>query len=95
MRDPRTRKCRLTARGLCKQFTQSTSMSEPHPIAAEHARAICEEIGERLRYALCGDYADLPQRLQELVDELARQDCEAPSRVPTMAEMTRPLVVAA
>ena len=70
-------------------------MSEPHPIAPEHARAICEEIGERLRYAMRSDYADLPPRLRELVNELALQDCEAPSRVPTMAEMTRPLVVAA
>ncbi|WP_342726890.1 hypothetical protein AAFG07_08640 [Bradyrhizobium sp. B097] len=70
-------------------------MIEHHPIAPEHARAICEEIGERLRYALQGDYADLPPRLRELVNELALQDFEAPSLVPTMAEMTRPLVVAA
>ncbi|MCP1842313.1 hypothetical protein ACVIHI_004769 [Bradyrhizobium sp. USDA 4524] len=70
-------------------------MIEPHPIASEHARAICEEIGERLRHALRGDYADLPPRLRELVNELALQDCEAPSLVPTMADITRPLVVAA
>lgn len=74
---------------------QFTSMSEPHPIAPEHARAICEEIGERLRHALRGDYADLPPRLQQLMNELALQDCEAPSLVPTMADMTRSLVVAA
>ncbi|KRP89371.1 MULTISPECIES: hypothetical protein [Bradyrhizobium] len=70
-------------------------MIEPHPIASEHARAICEEIGERLRHALRGDYADLPPRLRELVNELALQECEAPSLVPTMADMTRPLVAAA
>ncbi|MVT68801.1 hypothetical protein GPL21_27315 [Bradyrhizobium pachyrhizi] len=70
-------------------------MIEPHPIASEHARAICEEIGERLRHALRGDYADLPPRLRKLVDELALQDCEAPSLVPAMADMTRPLVAAA
>ncbi|WP_076867167.1 hypothetical protein [Bradyrhizobium mercantei] len=70
-------------------------MREPHRIAPEHARAICEEIGERLRYALRGDYADLPPRLRELMDELSLQDCEAPSLVPTMAEMTRSLIVAA
>ncbi|TWB87521.1 hypothetical protein FBZ93_12182 [Bradyrhizobium macuxiense] len=70
-------------------------MSEPHPIAPEHARAICDEIGERLRYALRGDYADLPPRLRELMDELSLQDCEAPSLVPAMADMMRPLVVAA
>lgn len=71
------------------------SMTRHHPIAPEHARAICDEIGERLRYALRGDYADLPPRLQELVNELALQDCDAPSLVLTMAEMTRPLVFAA
>lgn len=70
-------------------------MIEPHPIAPEHARAICEEIGERLRHALRDDYADLPPRLRELVNELASQDCEAPSVVPTIAAMTRPLIVAA
>ncbi|ERF81404.1 hypothetical protein JQ559_15505 [Bradyrhizobium viridifuturi] len=70
-------------------------MSEPHPIAPEHVRAICDEIGERLRYALRGDYADLPPRLRELMDELVLQDCEAPSLVPAMADMTQPLIVAA
>ncbi|WP_375787997.1 hypothetical protein ACE10Z_11355 [Bradyrhizobium sp. Pha-3] len=82
----------MTARSRRKR---STSMIEPHPIVPEHARAICEEIGERLRHALRDDYADLPPRLRELVNELALQDCEAPSLVPAMAEMTRPLVVAA
>ncbi|MGY3529830.1 MULTISPECIES: hypothetical protein [Bradyrhizobium] len=67
-------------------------MGEPHPIAPEHARAICEEIGERLRHALRGDYADLPPRLQELMNALALQDHEAPSAAPVMA---RALVVAA
>ncbi|GKQ54165.1 hypothetical protein [Bradyrhizobium sp. Ce-3] len=70
-------------------------MTSHHPIAPEHARAICEEIGDRLRHALRGDYADLPPRLQDLLDELALQDCEAPSLVPAMADMTQPLVVAA
>lgn len=70
-------------------------MSEPHPIAPEHARAICDEIGERLRYALRGDYADLPPRLRELMDALSLQDCAAPSLVPAMADMTQPLIVAA
>lgn len=70
-------------------------MREPHPIAPEHARAICDEIGERLRYALRGDYTDLPPRLRELMDELSLQDCEAPSLVPAMADMTQALVVAA
>ena len=70
-------------------------MREPHPIAPEHARAICDEIGERLRHALRGDYADLPPRLRELMDELFLQDREAPSLVSTMAEATGLLVFAA
>ncbi|MCC8966536.1 hypothetical protein H8A95_30465 [Bradyrhizobium sp. Pear76] len=70
-------------------------MSELHPIASVHARAICEEIGERLRHALRGDYADLPPRLRDLINELALQDCEAPSLVPAMADLTRPVVFAA
>ena len=69
-------------------------MTEHHLIPSEHARAICEEIGERLRYALQDDYADLPPRLRELVNRLSELDCDAPSLVPTMAEMTRPLVEA-
>jgi hypothetical protein len=70
-------------------------MTEHHPIAPEHARAICDEIGERLRYALRADYADLPPRLRDLMNQLAEQDCDAPSLVPAMADMMKPLIVAA
>ena len=66
-------------------------MSEPHPITSDHARAICEEIGDRLRFALRDDYADLPPRLRELVSRLAELDCEAPSLVPSMDDMAMPL----
>ena len=66
-------------------------MSDPHSISSEHARAICGEIGERLRYALRDDYADLPPRLRELVSRLAELDCEAPSLVPSMDDMVMPL----
>ena len=66
-------------------------MSEAHPITSEHARAICEEIGDRLRFALRDDYADLPPRLRELVSRLAELDCEAPSLVPSMDDMVMPL----
>ncbi|MBR0872911.1 hypothetical protein JQ633_21300 [Bradyrhizobium tropiciagri] len=69
-------------------------MIEHHPIASEHARAICDEIGERLRFALRDDYADLPPRLRELVGRLAELDYDAPSLVPTLEEMTRPLQAA-
>ncbi|MBR0801636.1 hypothetical protein JQ615_40525 [Bradyrhizobium jicamae] len=70
-------------------------MTEHHPIAPEHARAICEEIGERLRYVLRGDYDDLPPRLRQLMDQLAQLDRDGPSLVPEMEDMTRPLVEAA
>ncbi|MCA6123539.1 hypothetical protein J6500_16785 [Bradyrhizobium sp. WSM 1704] len=69
-------------------------MIEHHPIASEHARAICDEIGERLRFALRDDYANFPPRLRELMSRLAELDCDAPSLVPTMDEMTRPLQAA-
>ncbi len=76
------------ARRLCRRCIP---MIEYHPIASDHARAICGEIGERLRFALRDDYADLPPRLRELVRRLAELDCDAPSLVPTIEEMTRPL----
>jgi hypothetical protein len=48
-----------------------------------HARAICEEIGYRLRLALPANNDDLPPRLQSLMRELALLDCAAPSLVPS------------
>jgi hypothetical protein len=54
-----------------------------------HCRAICDEIGDRLRIALAPGAA-LPIRLQILLAQLAAQDRElAPSMVPAMADMTR------
>ena len=69
--------------------------SQPHPITSEHARAICEEIGDRLRHALRGDYADLPPRLRQLLVRLEQLDCEAPSLVPSIEDMAGPLANAA
>lgn len=91
MPDRPLRTCSLPVRRLQQRFTP---MIELHPISSEHARAICEEIGERLRYALRDDYADLPPRLRELMRRLAELDDDAPSLVPTIEEMTRPLVAA-
>ena len=54
-----------------------------------HCRAICDEIGDRLRIALAPGAA-LPIRLQILLAQLAAQDRElAPSMVPAVADMTR------
>jgi len=53
-----------------------------------HSRAICDEIGERLRTMLRPDTGDLPVRLQILIDRLADQERQlAPSIVPDMDDM--------
>jgi hypothetical protein len=58
-----------------------------------HARAICDEIGERLRTVLRRDVGDdLPPRLRYLMEQLAKADDEAsPSIVPSLDEMLMPL----
>src|SRR4051794_4364056 len=50
-----------------------------------HCRAICEEIGERLRLLLKPTASDIPPRLRALMDRLADLD-EAPSIVPSIDE---------
>ena len=51
-----------------------------------HSRAICDEIGERLRETLRRE--ELPPRLQFLVDRLAELDGRsAPSIVPSFEDM--------
>ena len=57
-----------------------------------HARAICDEIGERLRCILRRDTGhDLPPRLRCLMEELAKADNEpSPSIVPSIEEMQMP-----
>jgi hypothetical protein len=53
-----------------------------------HSRAICDEIGERLRQALKRESVGLPPRLQLLVDRLAELDgAAAPSIVPSFDDM--------
>jgi hypothetical protein len=52
-----------------------------------HCRAICDEIGERLRYLLKREISDIPPQLLILLDKFA--DLEfAPSIVPSMGEMS-------
>ena len=60
---------------------------------SEHCRAICEEIGARLRTALPCETSVLPVRLQILMDRLAELDeaTMAPSIVPSMDDLTYPL----
>lgn len=54
-----------------------------------HARAICNEIGDRLRETLNRAMPHhLPQRLQELIDLLAAADHDtAPSIVPSLDDL--------
>jgi hypothetical protein len=57
-------------------------------IDSGHCRAICDEIGDRLRIMLDKEACALPPRLQMLVDRLAELDREqAPSIVPAIDEM--------
>jgi hypothetical protein len=57
-----------------------------------HCRAICDEVGERLRYLLRTDKegSDIPPRLLALLDKFAKLE-EAPSMVPSIDEMSLPL----
>jgi hypothetical protein len=66
------------------------SISSRLQIDTLHCRAICEEIGERLRESLRPDTAELPIRLQILIDRLADQDRElAPSIMPDLNDRIR------
>jgi hypothetical protein len=59
-------------------------------IDTDHARAICDEIGDRLRAMLRDQISrELPPRLKELMEHLAGLDDEAaPSIVPSLYDMT-------
>jgi hypothetical protein len=52
-----------------------------------HCRAICDEIGERLREVLKPEALEIPQRFVMLLDRLAKLE-EAPSIVPSIDEMS-------
>jgi hypothetical protein len=58
-------------------------------IDAVHSRAICEEVGERLRELLSrGPQPELPARLKYLMERLAQADLVAsPSIVPSLDPM--------
>jgi hypothetical protein len=57
-------------------------------IDSGHCRAICDEIGDRLRIFLNREATEIPQRMRLLMDRLAELDGEkAPSIVPAMDDM--------
>jgi hypothetical protein len=60
----------------------------PLQIDSGHCRAICDEIGDRLRILLDREAGEIPQRLRLLIDRLAELDGkQAPSIVPAMDEL--------
>ena len=60
----------------------------PVQIDSGHCRAICDEIGDRLRIVLDKETGEVPQQLRLLIDRLAELDSEqAPSIVPAMHDM--------
>lgn len=68
-------------------------MDISNKLDSEHCRAICDEIGARLRVVLSRDPPVLPVRLRMLMDRLAEQDDMIPvaSIVPSMDDMACPL----
>jgi hypothetical protein len=65
--------------------------SEPSPedfimqnIDHKHSRAICPEIGERLRESFSENQSDVPTRIQNQLNRLRELDEGSPSTVPPM-----------
>jgi len=66
----------------------SSQKALPLQIDSEHSRAICDEIGDRLRILLDKEAGEIPQRLRLLIHRLAELDgVQAPSIVPAMDDM--------
>ena len=66
----------------------SSQKALPMQIDSGHCRAICDEIGDRLRIVLDKETGEVPQQLRLLIDRLAELDVEqAPSIVPAMDDM--------
>jgi hypothetical protein len=66
----------------------SSQKALPVQIDSGHCRAICDEIGDRLRIVLDKETGEVPRQLRLLLDRLAELDIEqAPSIVPAMDEM--------
>ena len=51
-----------------------------------HCRAICDEIGDRLRDVLGREASEIPPRLRALMDRLAQLE-QSPSIAPSIDEM--------
>jgi hypothetical protein len=65
-----------------------TRTSEGLRIDAVHTRAICDEIGDRLRDMLRRQFSnELPPRLRDLMAQLEKLDETLPSIVPSLDDM--------
>jgi hypothetical protein len=57
-------------------------------LESQHSRAICNEIGERLRDVLGRDVPEIPPYLRRLVDRFAELErVRSPSIVPSINDM--------
>ena len=67
----------------------SSQKALPLQIDSGHCRAICDEIGDRLRILLDKEPGEIPQHLRLLLDRLAELDSPqpAPSIVPAMDDV--------
>jgi len=52
------------------------------PLEPKHYRAICDEIGERLRLSLARDAPPVPPRLRKLLGQFAKLQSGAPPILP-------------
>jgi hypothetical protein len=62
----------------------SAPEGKPPVLGSEHYRAICDEIGARLAFALRPATSDLPPRIVGLLNRLALLDHDAPSIAPSL-----------
>ena len=66
----------------------SSQKASAMQIDSGHCRAICDEIGDRLRFVLDKEAGEVPRQLRLLIDRLAELDIEqAPSVVPAMDDL--------
>ncbi len=56
-------------------------------IGSKHCRAICDEVGERLRQQIDRTTTSPPKKIIELLRELELRELEAPSIVPSLEDM--------
>ena len=56
-------------------------------IGTKHCRAICDEVGERLRQHIDRTTAPPSQKILELLQELELRELDAPSIVPSLEDL--------